>query len=256
MVFACAALLVSCQTSGEKIDPDKNNKRAKFHYQIGLDALNRGQLPKAFDELMQSDALLPDQPDTLEALAYAWRLQGNASKSEALYKQVITISPSPSVYTNYGSLLVSLKRFEEAKVILNKALEDPRYRNQYMAFLLLGDALLGQGDIEGAIQKYRKASMMNPNQKVLSQLKEAHAYTVSGRLNYAQALYETLLRKDPILRPALEPLLALLEKRSDLDAARQHLAKYIEKESDPLNRAWASDELTRLGHRVDANKRD
>ena len=32
----CAGLLISCQSSGQHIDPDKQNKRAKIHYQIGL----------------------------------------------------------------------------------------------------------------------------------------------------------------------------------------------------------------------------
>lgn len=243
IIFICASFLLSCSHQV----PENKAKSAKLHYQIGLDSLQRGQLPKAFDELMQSNELLPKQPETLEALAYAWRLQGNLNKSEAVYKQAIAIGGNSSLYTNYGSLLVSLKRFDEAQKILGKALEDPRYRKQYMALLLLGDVFAGQNKPDEAIKSYRKAAMLNPQQN-LSQLKEAQVYVKTGRLNYAQALYETMLRKQPTLRPALESLISLLVKRSDIKTARKHLANYIEKEKNPLNRAWASDELTRLGH--------
>jgi len=238
-------LLISCQTID--VDPEKKSKQAKFHYQIGMDSLQRGQLPKAFDELMQANEAMPEQSTTLSALAYAWRLQGNMEKSESFYKQAVAAGAASEVYTNYGSLLVSLKRFKEAETFLHKALEDPRYRRQYIALLLLGDALLGQGQADEAIQSYRRAVMMSPSSQVISQLKEAQAYIQIGRLHYAQALYETMLRQDPVLRPALEGLLVLLIQRSDIAAARQHLANYIEKEKAPLNRAWASDELTRLG---------
>jgi len=195
---------------------------------------------------MQANELEANQAKTLDALAYAWRLQGNMEKSESFYKRAIIAGGSSTIYTNYGALLVSLQRYEEAKVMLHKALEDPRYRKQYLTLILLGDALFGQNQPNEAIKSYRKAAMINPNQNI-SQLKEANVYVKTGRLNYAQALYETMLRKQPLLRPALEGLVDLLVKRSDIKAARQQLASYLEKESNRLNRAWASDELIRLG---------
>ncbi len=242
ILFICATFLLSCAHT----IPEKNNKSAKIHYQIGLDSIQRGQLPKAFDELMQSNTENPNQPKTLDALAYAWRLQGNMKQSESFYKQAIAAGATSSVYTNYGALLVSLQRYKEAEKMLRKALEDPRYRKQYIALIHLGDALAGQNQPDEAIKNYRKAAMMNPRQNI-SQLKEAKVYENTGRVNYAQALYETMLRKQPTLRPALESLIALLVKRSEITAARKHLAHYLEKEKNPLNRAWASDELTRLG---------
>ncbi len=247
IIIVCMNLLTSCQTTGSKVDSELKSKQAKIHYQIGLDSLQRGQLPKAFDELMQSNELEPNRVKTLETLAYAWRLQGNLKQSEAFYKRAIAIAGSPSAYTNYGSLLVSLQRYKEAEIILHKALEDPRYRKQYLALILLGDALLGQDKPNEAIKSYRKAALMNPKQSI-SQLKEAQVHEKMGRLNYAQALYESILRQQPSQRPALEGLIGLLIKQSKIKAARQQLASYLEKEKNPLNRAWASDELTRLGH--------
>ena len=89
------------------------------------------------------------------------------------------------VHNNYGGLLLELKRFDEAKVQLEKALEDPRYRNQYKAHINLGDALLGLKQYDEAIIAYRNADRFGSRQ-ILSRIKEARAYVASDRLDYAQ----------------------------------------------------------------------
>jgi len=239
-------LLASCATHTNKLSAEQNVKLANFHYQIGVDALQKGLLAKGFDELMTSNSQVPNQPEVLDALAYAWRLRGDFVKSESFYKQAVTAGGSSPTFTNYGALLVSLKRYPEAEVQLRKALKDPRYPKQYIAQIHLGDALLGQDKLEEAIASYRTAGMLGRNQS-LPQIKEAQAYVKSNRLNYAKALYETILRKEPNNRAALEGLIALLEKQGDLQTSQKFISAYIEKSTDPLERAWAADELIRLG---------
>jgi len=235
--------LTACQSTGHHLSPAKS---AKIHFQLGINALYSGDLPKAFEELMRSNKILPKQPDVLDALAYAWRARGDNIKAEALYKQSLAVQSRASTETNYGSLLVALKRYSEAEVHLRIALQDPRYQKQYLTLINLGDALLGQNRFTSAIQAYRKASLMNPSQNI-SKLREAAAYVHAQRLNYAQALYESMLNKDPNNRPALEGVIAILITHKQIRTARQYIARYIEKEKNPLNRAWANDELIRLG---------
>jgi len=239
-------LLASCATHTNKITVADNAKRANFHYQIGIDALYKGQLPKAFSELMESNAQAPNQPEVLDALAYAWRLRGDFDKSESFYKQAIAAGGKSATFTNYGALLVSLKRYPEAEIQLRNALKDPRYNKQYITQIHLGDALLGQDKLEEAVASYRIAGMLGRDQS-LPQIREAQAYVKSNRLNYAKALYETILRKEPTNRAALEGIIALLEKQGDLKTSQTFISAYIEKSSDPMERAWAADELTRLG---------
>ena len=246
-LLAALTLLTACQTLKPTMSQEKIAKSAQIHYQLGINALYRGDLPKAFEELMHSNKILPGQAEVLDALAYAWRARGDFVQAEAFYKQSLKADNRPSTHTNYGSLLIALKRYSEAEVHLRLALEDPRYRKQYIALLNLGDALLGQERFTDAIAAYRKAGLLNPNQTI-SQLKEAEAYVHVNRLNYAQALYEALLDKKPDNRPALEGLIEVLIKLHQLSEAQRYLAGYIEKEKNPLNRAWANDELIRLGH--------
>jgi len=246
-VIICVWGLAACQSSGvPKLSAQKAEKSADIHYQIGINSLYSGNLPKAFDELMTANRVRPNQPKILDALAYAWRLRGNTSKAEEMYRASLAAQSTPSTETNYGSLLIALKRYHEAEVHLRLALEDPRYRNQYLALINLGDALLGQEQFTDAIKSYRQASMMNPHQNI-AKLHEAQAYIHVKRWNFAQALYESMLQQNPSNRPALEGIIQVATALRQPNIAKKHLGTYIEHEKAPLNRAWANDELVRLG---------
>ena len=70
-MLCCALIMSACATTTQK-DDLQQEKLAKLHYQIGIDALNKGLLPKAFDELMKSNSMRPNQAEVLDALAFAW----------------------------------------------------------------------------------------------------------------------------------------------------------------------------------------
>lgn len=239
-------LLVGCGNNKRPLDPnDPIENKAKLRYEIGIDALYKGQLPKAFAELMEADRLTPNRPEILDAIGYAWRLHGNTAKAEESYRKAMANSPSPATHNNYGSLLLQMKRPVDAEAQFRLALEDPRYPNQDMAYINLGDALLMQNRADDAIAAYRQARLLNPDQDI-SLLHEAQAYQKSDRPHYARALYETLLRKVPNSRPVLEGLIPLLRQQGEVVKARQLLTDYLEQASDPLEQAWAKDELYRL----------
>lgn len=244
VLILCALLLAGCQ-SNNKVDNEKQIKRAKLHYQIGLDALHKNQLPKAFEELMLAEDMNPNQANVLDALAYAWRLHGNLEKSESYYKRAIRSGAGSATYNNYGNLLLKLNRFSEAKTQLEKALDDPRYPKQFIAYINLGDALLGLKKHDDAIHAYQQAKAFNPRQ-TLSSIKEAKAYVAYGRLNFARALYETMLREGPKNQAAIEGLLEVLALQKDIAAARGQLKKFREQSVSELDRAWAADELEKL----------
>jgi len=241
-----ALLLTGCTAGGKNLTNDQREKQAKSHYQLGIDALNKGLLPKAFDELMQSDAALPNQPHVQDALAYCWRLRGNLDKAESYYRKSIRLdSKVPATHNNYANLLLDMKRYKDAESEARKALEDPRYLNQHLAYMNLGDALLEQDHFNEAITAYRQAGAFAPGNP-LPGLKEAAAYIRYDRLNYAEALLATMLRSHPDNRGAVQLLVALQTKQGDLPAARKTLQTFIEKTQNDLNRAWAKDELDKL----------
>lgn len=237
--------LSSCQSQSEKRLDENADKRAKLQYQLGLDALHKQLIPKAFDHLYTSDKIRPNQPETLDAIAYAWRLRGDNKKAEVFYKRAINHGAGSATYNNYGNLLVELKQYDKAIENFNLALEDPRYRNQELVFVNMGDAYVGLNNLEKAVQSYRKAGMLSKGW-TYPQLKEAEAYAKFNRPNYAQALYETILRKEPSNQEALRKLIVLLREKHENILLRQYIQNFIDATSEPLQRAWAKDELIKL----------
>lgn len=243
-VLACALLLTAC-ASGPRTTPDSNtvlSKQVESHYQLGLDALERNSLPKAFEELLLAEKLDPRRADVLDALAYAWRLHGDLKKSEEYYKRSLDIQPASRTWNNYGALLLAMHRPKEAETAFRKALEDPSYPRPDFAYINLGDALLMQDRLEDAIAAYRQARRLNPLQEI-SRLHEAAAYKEKGRPAFAIAMYETILRDSPGNLQSIQGLVPLLQQQGDIAEARHQLDHFIKSTTEPMDRAWAQEAL-------------
>jgi len=243
------ATLTACSTAVNIDDPDKQARLANIHYRLGVDALGkRGMLPKAFQELMRSNEILPDQPQVLDALAYAWLLRGDMKKSETYYLRAIRHHAGAATYNNYANLLNRLKRFPEAEKASRQALNDPSYPHQDLAFINLGDALLGQNRFDDAVHAYQQAQVFNPGSNLVNP-KMANAYARHGKLREARALYEVLIRQQQDNRPAVEGLVSVLEQQHDNATARKVLTRFSEHASAALDKAWAQNALDRLDKR-------
>ena len=245
-ILFTALVLSGCQSSAiQKQNEDDIKKRASLHYSLGIDALHKGFVPKAFEELMLADSIEPKNAATLDAIAYSWRLRGNQKEAKKYYQRAIRYKPGPATRNNYGSLLIEIGEYKEAVKQLKLALDDPRYNKQDLAFTNLGDALAGLKDYEAAIAAYRKAQLIAPRW-TYPRLREAAAYVAMKRPNYAQALYETILRSEPTNQQALQGLLVLLRDKGEKNTIKTHLQTFIKHTSNPLHKAWAKDELAQL----------
>ncbi|MDQ7001363.1 MAG: hypothetical protein Q9N02_01580, partial [Ghiorsea sp.] len=104
-ILSAALVLSACQSSGVKKQNEADvKKRASLHYSLGIDALHKGFIPKAFEELMLADSIDPENAATLDAIAYSWRVRGNQKEAKKYYKRAISYEPSPATRNNYGSL--------------------------------------------------------------------------------------------------------------------------------------------------------
>jgi len=240
MLMGSSLLLGACAGNRPVPDsPEVRVKKVESHYRLGLDALEKNNLPKAFDELLIAEQLGPGHAEVLDALGYAWRVRGDLEKSSSYYKHALAIEPAARTWNNYGALLLTMKKPVEAETAFRKALEDPRYPHPDFAYINLGDALLMQNRFDDAIAAYRQARLLNPLQDV-SLMKEAQAYREHNRPEFARAMYETILRNSPANRQALEGLLAM---QQDEGEAKNQLQKFIKITQEPLDRAWAEEAL-------------
>ncbi|ATX81802.1 Tfp pilus assembly protein PilF [Mariprofundus ferrinatatus] len=244
ILFCLFAILLSGCASSQKHEAQEH-KLAATHYQLGKDALIKGMLPKAFEELMKADKLHPNQPEVLDVLAYAWLLRGDLDKAEAHYKRALRYGAGSATKNNYANLLNKLQRFPEAEKMAIGALEDPRYPNQDLAFINLGDALLGQNKYSLAIQAYRQAQIFSPG-SILPEMRIAKAYAKENRTNEAILLYRALYSRNNSNRAIVEGLLALLKQQGETTQARLMLKEFNHNATSALDKAWAMDELAQL----------
>jgi len=244
LLLLITTLLPACSTT-IPVSPELQAKRVNIHYQLGIDALNKGNMPKAFEELLRAESMNPDRSDVLGALGYAWQLRGDLDKANAYYRRAIKHDPSPATYNNYGGLMLRMNKPKVAEKYFRKALDNPRYRHPDIAYINLGDALLLQERFNEAIAAYRQARILNRFQET-SRIREAQAYVRYKRITYAKALYETILQDKPGNRQALEGLLQLLRQEGSVSEVRKQLERFHKLTSDPLNRAWAKEEIKRL----------
>jgi len=211
-----------------------------------MDALGKqGMLPKAFDELMESNSLLPNQPHVLDALAYAWVLRGDLATAESLYLKALRYGSAASIHNNYASLLNRLKRYKEAEQHAKKALDDPRYPNQDLAFINLGNALLGQQQYAQAATTFQQAKMFNPSSSI-ADIRLATAYAQQHKLREARLLFEMIMHQQPNNRTAVEGLLAVLQEQHKRNQAYKILHQFSQHATSPLDKAWALNELDKL----------
>jgi len=237
--------LSACASNSTGNVSDKQSRLAEIHYRLGIDALGKqGMLPKAFQELIQSDEIRPDQPEVLDALAYAWLLRGDTKKAESFYLRAIRLHAGAATYNNYANLLNRMKRYKKAEKAARQALDDPRYPNQDLAFINLGDALSGQKKFEAAIAAYQSATVFNPNNDLIK-LRMAQVYYQLGKLREARLLYETFLIRQQNSRAAVEGLLAVMDQQQDSRAAASILHQFRQHASTALDKAWAQNELER-----------
>jgi len=244
LICLLSITLAACAGNQKQIKHD--DKLADTHYRLGLDALSKeGMLPKAFEELMKSNALHPNRPEVLDALAYAWLLRGDMKNSELFYKRALKHNAGSATMNNYANLLNRLERFVEAESMARNALDDPRYPNQDLAFINLGDALLGQKKSAQAIRAYQQAQIFSPG-NMLPEIKMANAYAQENRLHEARLLYQALYSKNNNSRAIVEGMLDVLKKQGSTAQARQLLNEFQHNATNTLDKAWAMSELEQL----------
>ncbi len=131
--------------------------------------------------------------------AYSLQLNGHLDKAALWFKKSIQQKPSPEAYTflgwiygqkglyetaieycrkaieinpdignpynDIGAYLIRLKRFDEARQWLEKALQAPKYDNYCYAYFNLGHIYEIKGKWREALKYYKKALTENPDYK-------------------------------------------------------------------------------------------
>jgi len=139
-------------------------KRARMHYQLGVDHLRQGRAPEAIGELLIGERFDPNDEQLQFALAEAYREQGRDAETEAHLLRALQIRPNfQQAKLNLAALYIQVERTAEAVPLLEQLLADPTFPSPWRALTNLGWAEYRLGRLDEAHQHLALAIDYRPD---------------------------------------------------------------------------------------------
>lgn len=156
-----AALSASEAKAAEE---NEMQRRARMHYQLGVDYLRSGNPAQAISSLLEARRWDPQSERTELALSEAYRQQGRAAEAEAHLMRALAIRPGfHQGLLNLAALYLQGERYEEAVPPLKQLLADPTFPGPWQALTNLGWAEYRLGRIDEAYRHLRLAVDHRPD---------------------------------------------------------------------------------------------
>jgi Tfp pilus assembly protein PilF len=156
----CVVLAVAfgCASSAPK--KDEIARKARSHYDLGVDHLQAGRLGFAIREFQNAAELNPLDAWTQQGLAEAYRRRGMLNEAEAHLKRAIQLDPGfQAARLNLSALYVQMERYADAIAVARELLADPTLpaQGQVKALSNLGYAQLKLGQLGDARRSLEEA---------------------------------------------------------------------------------------------------
>lgn len=201
--------------------PGKANETARaaseLSYIRGRGLLLDGKYEEALPLLEKAREADPTSPFILNQLAETYLRLGNFEKAEFYAEAVLQKEPNNlDALINYGGILNTLKKHEEAKKIFRKIIELDPSNNK--APLLLAIIEAESGNIEGGIRQLTTLVESNP-ENIMAYFYRAKLYIESSDLKKATLDFEKCLALRPSFIEAGTALGILFEREGNIDAA-------------------------------------
>jgi tetratricopeptide (TPR) repeat protein len=173
---------------------------ADAHFRKADDYAAKLRLPEAIVEYRSALQVDPKRGDIRRKLADAYVRNHDPADALREYVRAADLLPNdPAVQLQAGNFLLAASAFEDAKGRADKVLKlEPRSLDGQ---ILLGNALAGLKDIDGAIAEYEEAIALDPTQG-RAYLGLGALQLVSGRRAEAEATFRTAIEIAPKSVPA------------------------------------------------------
>ncbi len=175
-------------------------------------ALDRQEYTEeAIEAYWQAIELNPDEATTYSLLGQVQSKKGDFAGAIASYQKAVEIQPEQPfwVYLNLANLLVQNEEFEKAILAYREA--SRLNRDNPGVYRLLGEVQSQYGDVEGAIESYRKAIALNPKQPAFLYENLGDALLASHQKSEAIGAYRCAVDIQPDLPSVRQKLGELLE---------------------------------------------
>lgn len=126
-------------------------RRARTHYQLGVDYLRAGNPAQAISSLLEAGRADPNSERTELALSEAYRQQGRDQEAEAHLLRSLQIKPGfHQALLNLAAIYIQTERYEQAVPLLQQLLADPTFPGPWRALTNLGWAEFRLGRTDDA----------------------------------------------------------------------------------------------------------
>jgi type IV pilus assembly protein PilF len=169
-MFAVVLALSGCATGGgesqmpKSSGPQKRDEAARVHVELGQRYLQQGKLDIAMEKLQKALEINPNYPDAHTVIGLLYERIGDPKNAEDHYRRAVELQPkSGAANNNYGQILCSSGKLDEADKYFQRAVADPFYKNPDVALANEGVCLLTGKHLDNAEADFRRAVELNPN---------------------------------------------------------------------------------------------
>ncbi len=142
---------VGCMTSARRLELETRLKKAKSHYNLGVDHLRNDRIALGLRELLLAEEFDPKDARIQHALGNGYLMRGKPQDAEHHYLRVLEITPTiHEARLNLAGLYNELSRFEESITHSKVLADDATFPRPSRALANQGWAELRLGRIDDA----------------------------------------------------------------------------------------------------------
>jgi type IV pilus assembly protein PilF len=161
-MLIATATAFGCATSPDFQTEMAQDRKARAHYNAGVDYMRQGKLALAIRELDAAIGVTPRDPWIHWAIAEAYREKGRLDDSESHLLTALEIRPGfQQAKLNLSALYVQMGRYQEAIALADQLLEDATFPVPWKALTNRGWAQYKLGQSEAARKSFEEALEYN-----------------------------------------------------------------------------------------------
>jgi tetratricopeptide (TPR) repeat protein len=187
------------------------------HLRLGAWLFERGQYQESCGEYERAATLRMDSREAWVGLARSYEAAGRTRAAVGAYRRAIALLDSDDPVL-VGGLFRTAMQAQDGPTAVAAARKLKPFRPGHEGFVVLGDALLLNGEVDAAIQEYQKAVALAPS-SAAAQAGLGSAYAKAGQADAAGERFLRAMQLDPGNPIYYRVLARLYEGQGRLDLA-------------------------------------
>jgi tetratricopeptide (TPR) repeat protein len=184
LAFVTVSLFTGCAAM------DASEKKASYHYQMGISFLGEGNYTRALIDFTEAEKLTPNDPLLLNYLGQVYYIKKRYDLAETRYLRAIAIQPTFSeARNNLGVNYLEMQRWDDAISQLTIVKDDIFYQNNDAACMNLALAYYGKGDYASALKILRPVVSSNPRNPI-ARMNLGRVYFADDKIGLAIAEFK------------------------------------------------------------------